>query len=178
MLSPADLRLLPGAAAALARLQGAGFRLIVLTNQSCVGRGMLTREGLAGIHEVLAARLARHGVHLDAIYTCPHHPERGRPPLRRRCACRKPRPGLLHRALRAFPTVLGRSFLVGDARRDLALTRGTPIRPILVRTGKGAREARRLGAAGFGDTPVVANLTAAARLILRAHRADLRAGGG
>jgi D-glycero-D-manno-heptose 1,7-bisphosphate phosphatase len=170
VLAPVDLRLLPGVAAALRSLRRAGFRLIVLTNQSCLGRGLVGEAGLAEIHDRLDRSLSRAGAGIDAIYACPHHPDLGWAPFRRRCACRKPGKGLLHRALRDFPTDLRRSFLVGDAVRDLLVARGTPIRPILVRTGKGRSEATKLDAAGLREIPVVATLRVAARRILREVR--------
>src|SRR5437763_1025426 len=84
---PEDLRLLPGAGAAIRRLNDAERLVVVVTNQSAIGRGWLTLDQLSAIHEKLHRSLRRFGARIDAIYHCPHHPDDG-------CACRKPRPGM------------------------------------------------------------------------------------
>lgn len=146
VLDPADVRLLPGAAEAVRALNRAGHRVVVITNQSAVARGLLPPERLRAIHEEVARRLARHGAHIDLFLHCPHHPTEGRRPWRRRCACRKPARGMILEAARRLPIARRRSCVVGDDLRDVLLARRSPIRPILVRTGKGAgveAEARR-----------------------------------
>ena len=132
-----ELRLLPGAARAVRRLNDAGFAVIVATNQSGVARGLLTEEALAQIHGALAARLARRGGHLAGIYYCPHHPAAPLTQYRRRCRCRKPAPGMLLRAARDLDLDLPRSFAIGDAERDLEAGRRAGCRVVLVRTGYG-----------------------------------------
>jgi D-glycero-D-manno-heptose 1,7-bisphosphate phosphatase len=102
-----QLRLIPDAAAALARLKDAGFLLIVVTNQPDVARGTQTREVVEAMHTAIAAALP-----VDAFYTCYHDdPDR--------CECRKPKPGLLLEAARCHDIDLPRSFLVGDRWRDI-----------------------------------------------------------
>jgi heptosyltransferase-2 len=90
--SPDDLTVLPGVGAALARLKQAGARLIVVTNQSGLGRGYFTSKDLEAIHHKLRLVLAEDGVTLDGVYFCPHHPDD-------RCNCRKPARGMIDRAL-------------------------------------------------------------------------------
>ena len=135
--SPAQLRLLPGAAAAVKRLNEAGFAVVIVTNQSGIARGMLTEADLALTNAVLERRLARAGAHLDAVYFCPHHPEVGPPEHRQQCECRKPAPGMLLRAARELDLDLSRSFAVGDSARDLLAGRNAGCRMVLVRTGYG-----------------------------------------
>jgi len=134
-----DLRLLPHAADAIRRLNQARMPVIVTTNQSGIARGILTEDDLATINDVLRKRLAARGAHIDAIHFCPHHPEIGRPPYRRRCRCRKPAPGMLLRAARELDLDLQRSFAVGDSARDLRAGRAAGCRTILVLTGYGRK---------------------------------------
>lgn len=132
-----DLRLLPGSAAAVRKLDQAGFAVVVVTNQSGVARGLIAPETLDAIHRTIVDRLARGGACLAGIYVCPHHPDVGRPPLRRRCRCRKPAPGLVERARRELGLDLTRSYVVGDSAADLGLATATGTRAVLVRTGHG-----------------------------------------
>ena len=134
-----DLRLLPGAAEAIARLRKAGYLAVVVTNQSAVARGMLTEAGLAEIHDEMRRQLAGDGAEVDAIAYCPHHPDHGEPPFRQDCACRKPRPGMLHQAAEDLGIDLGRSVMVGDKVIDLETGWNAGCRSILVRTGYGDR---------------------------------------
>lgn len=161
----ADLDVLPGARGALQRLHDAGYRLVVVTNQSGIARGLLDEHDLAEIHERLRELLAREGARLDAILHCPHHPDEGEPPLRCACACRKPAPGLLLEAARRFELDLGSSWIVGDGLRDLeAGARAGLAGAVLVLTGKGRAE---LAAAPEpGSLRTAPDLPAAARLIL------------
>ena len=127
---PAQLSLLPGAAGALALLRRRGFRLVVVTNQSGIARGLLTEGDLARIHADLLTRLraAHPEAFWDALYFCPHHPREGRPPYRTDCACRKPRPGMLLKAAAEHGLDPGRSWMVGDSARDLEAGRAAGCR--------------------------------------------------
>ena len=139
---PAQLRLVDGSGAAIRRLNDAGVPVVVITNQSGVARGHLSEARLAEIHAELERRLRRHGARVDLILYCPHHPTEGRGAYRKRCRCRKPAKGMLERAARELDLNLRGSVVIGDDVRDLALSDGTGVRPILVRTGKGrAKEA-------------------------------------
>ncbi len=162
--SVAQLRLLPGAAAAIRRLNEAGLAVVITTNQSGIARGLLTEADLSEINEALSKRLSARGATIDAIYYCPHHPEVGKPPYRRRCRCRKPAPGMLLRAAKDLGLDLARSFSVGDSERDLAAGRKVGARTVLVRTGYG----RKTQAAGACEADYLArNLSDAADWILR-----------
>jgi D-glycero-D-manno-heptose 1,7-bisphosphate phosphatase len=109
---PGAVHLLPGAATALADLKEQGFLLIVISNQSGIGRGLVTPEQARQVHAEVESQLADFKVRLDGAYYCPHAPEDG-------CVCRKPSPGLLLRAARDLPIDLSRSFMVGDKISDL-----------------------------------------------------------
>ena len=110
--SPADLRLLPGAADAVRILNEAAMFVVVVTNQRGIARGLLSPDTHAQIMERMTDLLAQRGAHLDAVYVCPH--EVGT------CGCRKPAPGLLLRAESEHPDIdLGQSVTVGDAESDI-----------------------------------------------------------
>ncbi len=107
-----DFALLPGVEHAVAALNGAGRKVIVVTNQRGIALGLYSQNDLERIHDALKARLAKNGGHLDAIYVCPH--DAGR------CDCRKPLTGLFEQAFRDFPEARPeRSIMVGDSLRDI-----------------------------------------------------------
>ncbi|MFJ5229597.1 D-glycero-alpha-D-manno-heptose-1,7-bisphosphate 7-phosphatase [Kitasatospora sp. NPDC088391] len=120
---PDDLVLRPNIGAALRALRHEGFALVVVTNQSGVARGLLTPDDLEAMHDRLRGLLADHGVHLDGIYACPHHPDGTVTRYRSACPCRKPAPGMLHRAAHDLGIDLLRSWTVGDSACDIAAGR-------------------------------------------------------
>lgn len=128
-----DYRLLPGTASALLRLRDAGFRLVIVTNQSGIGRGLFGRQDFERFQERLLRELADAGVVIEATYFCPHSPEAG-------CDCRKPAPGLLERAARELAADLAASWVIGDAERDVEMGRRA-----------GCAGAVRIGDAGIPD---------------------------
>jgi D-glycero-D-manno-heptose 1,7-bisphosphate phosphatase len=156
------VRLIPGAAVAIARLNAAGYPVFLITNQAGISRGKLTWDEYFHVTAEMEAQLARDGARLEAIYVCPHAPERDGP-----CPCRKP--GLLHYeyAARDFGIDLGRSWYVGDRLSDLlaAPALGATGRAFLVLTGHGAAEAAEAAEAGFES---VADVPAAVERILAA----------
>ncbi|GAA3080027.1 hypothetical protein GCM10020000_77330 [Streptomyces olivoverticillatus] len=116
---PADLVLQPGVGPALRRLQDQGRRLVLVTNQSGLARGLFSLRTLDAMHRHLRAMLQAHGVRLDGIYVCPHHPDGTVDGLSFRCACRKPEPGLLLGAAEELDIDLAASWMVGDFRSDV-----------------------------------------------------------
>jgi D-glycero-D-manno-heptose 1,7-bisphosphate phosphatase len=161
-----DLVLVPGAAAALARLSAAGWKLVLVTNQSAVARGLITPAELQEIHAELQQQLGAHGARLDAIYSCMHHPTEGKGAYKVECECRKPRPGLVLQAARELGLDLARCFMVGDAARDLEAGWAAGVPGILVATGKGQDEILRLRERGQEPQAFVPDLPAAAEWIL------------
>lgn len=163
---PEGVQLLRGAARAVAELNAAGLATVLVTNQSGVARGIFDEERLAAVHARVAELLSEEGAHLDLVLFCPHHPEHGAPPYRRVCDCRKPAPGMLLRAARALDVDLARSWVVGDAARDLEAGRNAGVpNLVLVLTGKGGTAAAELSSEEKRDVHVVADLPAAAALI-------------
>jgi histidinol-phosphate phosphatase family protein len=130
---PRQVRLLPGSGAGLAQLRRHGFLLVLVSNQSGVGRGLVTAAEAEAVHREVVAHLGKQGVRLDAAYYCPHAPEEG-------CACRKPSPVLLTRAAEDLRVDLARSFMVGDKLSDIAAGQRAGCRTVLLRTRALAQE--------------------------------------
>jgi D-glycero-D-manno-heptose 1,7-bisphosphate phosphatase len=124
-----DFRFIDGALAALRRLHENGFTAVVITNQSCVGRGLATLETIQQINAKMAEAVAEAGGRLAGIYVCPH-------PRTADCSCRKPRPGLIEQAARELALDPSRGFLVGDYGRDICAGAAMGCTTILVATGK------------------------------------------
>jgi D-glycero-D-manno-heptose 1,7-bisphosphate phosphatase len=122
---PELVELVPGAPEALAALKAHGYRLVLVSNQSGIGRGYFGCEDARAVHERMVAELERRGVELDDAHYCPHAPDEG-------CDCRKPRPGLLFRAARALDVDLGRSVMVGNRSVDVEAGRAAGCRTILL----------------------------------------------
>lgn len=134
---PEQIRVLPGAALALRRLADRGFRLICVTNQTVVARGLLDESATLILHAEVLARLEAAGApSLLASYLCPHHPHADNPAYRRVCECRKPAPGMLFSAAREHNIDLPSSFLVGDRLSDVIAGQRAGCRTVLVETGR------------------------------------------
>lgn len=161
-----DLVLVPGAAAALARVSAQGWKLVMVTNQSAVARGLITLAQLDAIHAELQRQLAAQGARLDAIYSCPHHPTAGLGPYKVECECRKPKPGLVLQAARELGLDLPRCWMVGDSARDLEAGWAAGVPGILVATGKGKSEIELLRARGEEPQAFLPDLPAAVDWIL------------
>jgi D,D-heptose 1,7-bisphosphate phosphatase len=138
--SPEALEVFAFAPAAVKALNATDHRVVLVTNQPVVARGEASVEDLALIHAKLDTVLGAQGAYLDRAYYCPHHPDKGfvgeRAELKIACECRKPRPGLLHRAQADLNLDLSRSWLIGDSAADMAAARACGVRAVLVRTGE------------------------------------------
>jgi len=167
LVDPDRLVMVPGAAEAVARLNRAGIKVALVTNQSAVGRGWLTAAGLDAIHARLAEHLARAGAHLDAIYSCFEHPTEGVGAFRRESPRRKPAPGMLLEALAHLRVAPERAWVVGDGARDLIAASRAGCSGILVLTGKGAAERAATTSALGGAPPVLTDVTEAVDWLLR-----------
>ncbi len=139
---PDDLELFPGTGAAIRQLNRAGLPAIVITNQPVIARGEATFEDVEAIHRRLESLLAKDGAFVDAIFYCPHHPDKGfegeRPELKIKCDCRKPAPGLIDQACRLFRIDRANSWLIGDHDRDLECAANAGLQSVLVQTGPSA----------------------------------------
>lgn len=143
---PDELRLIADVPDAIARLNRSEYRVVVVSNQPVVARGDCDEAGLRAIHNKLETLLGERHAYLDAIYCCPHHPDRGfeneRPELKIDCVCRKPKTGLIDRARSEMNLDLKRSWMIGDTTVDVQLARNAGVRSVLVRTGHGGLDAR------------------------------------
>lgn len=157
--SPDDLRLIPGAAQAIKRLNQAGWAVVLITNQSGIGRGYFSLETLEAIHQRLEDELAEVGAHLDGVYVCPHCPDDG-------CACRKPATLLFEQAIRDLDLDPHQAVAIGDKASDLEPGHRLGYRTILVLTGHGQTQWTQRELWNFAPDVVVADLEAAVEHIL------------
>ncbi|MEJ6951183.1 D-glycero-alpha-D-manno-heptose-1,7-bisphosphate 7-phosphatase [Natronospora cellulosivora (SeqCode)] len=134
---PARYELLPRTAAAIKKLNRAGIKAILTTNQAGVARGYFKEEMILRVHEKLEKLLEEKEAYLDAIYYCPHHPDLGEGKYRQDCDCRKPKPGLLNRGKEEFDLDLSRSYMIGDKISDVEVGQKVGAKGILVLTGYG-----------------------------------------
>jgi len=164
---PEQLRLLPGAGQAVGRLNRAGFKTVVLSNQSGLARGLITQDQLEAIHQRLRELLAEEGARLDGIFVCPHHPDEG-------CACRKPAPGLVHRAQRELGVSPENAIVIGDKASDVELARNVGALAVFVRSGNVPEEEQaRMAERGLAPDYVARDLTGAVRWILEMNKSEL-----
>lgn len=138
-----EFEFVPGAPEAIRRLNEAGFVVVVVTNQSGVGRGYYTEDDVETLHRFISRELERHGAHVDAWMYCPHLPP-GKGSYSLACSCRKPLPGMLLEAAGRFNIDLKRSIMIGDKCVDMEAAVAAGCRPILVRSGYGAEEESRI----------------------------------
>jgi D-glycero-D-manno-heptose 1,7-bisphosphate phosphatase len=156
---PEQVKLLPGAAEAIRRLNTAGYLVVVVTNQSGIARGLYTVADYRAVEKRLGEVLAAQGARIDESYFCPHHPQAPEP-----CACRKPRTKLFLDAQTALGIDFKNSWWVGDRLSDVQPARALGGKGILVATGQGNLHQGQARAMGV---TVVADLAGAAAEILR-----------
>lgn len=144
MVSPEQLELLPGAAAAVQELNHHGIRAVMVSNQPVVAKGFCTEAEVELAHRKLQTLLGRERAFLDRLYYCPHHPEKGfageRPELKIDCECRKPKAGMILQAARELNLDLKASWLIGDTTVDIETAKNAGIKSVLIRTGHGGTD--------------------------------------
>lgn len=144
-----DFHLLPGVVEGIAQLNRAGIRVIVVTNQRCVAKGLLTESDLQRLHSRMSAQLAQAGAFIDAIYYCPHS-------LEASCGCRKPAPGMLLEAAREHNLDLSTSWMIGDSGSDIQAGKIAGCRTVLVSTNNAAEQEAVKGTAQPAEADMVA----------------------
>jgi histidinol-phosphate phosphatase family protein len=161
-----ELELLPGVAEAIHQLNLAGWRTVVVTNQPVVAKGWCSEAELQNIHNKLESLLGLEHAFLDRIYFCPHHPEKGfpgeRPDLKIECNCRKPKIGMIEKAVADLNIDLSQSWLIGDTTTDVQTAKNAGLKSILLQTGYGGKDGKHKAQPDF----VADNLLDAVRLLL------------
>ena len=171
LADPAGVKLLPGVDLALKSLQQAGFKLIVVTNQSGVARGMFTEETLGAIHTEMRRQLSQKGVELDGVYYCPFHPDGTVDEYARESDERKPHPGMLLKAAEEIHIDLGASWMVGDKPDDVSAGDRAGCRTIRIRPSEAAAMHDDVEQDDAQPDFTVRNLVEAVRRILHAAQA-------
>ncbi|MDO8684060.1 MAG: HAD-IIIA family hydrolase [Armatimonadota bacterium] len=162
-----EVRLIPNVANAVCRLNDAGIRVVLVTNQPVIAKGFVSEAQLKYIHNTLETLLGRSGAFLDRIYWCPHHPEGGHPgervELKVPCTCRKPNIGLISQAAKDLNVDLANSWMIGDTTTDMQTGKNAGLRSILVSTGYAGRDGKYSVSPDF----VSSSLSDAVELVLR-----------
>jgi len=155
-----EFEFLPGSLDALKRLTQKGYAIILITNQSAVNRGMISRSDLNSIHENMRSAVSAHGGKIIDIFFCPHTPDE-------RCSCRKPQPGLIHQAQSRYALDIKKACMVGDSVKDIECAQASGCgSKILVRTGNGAEAENILILKNISPDYVAADLDDAANWII------------
>ena len=129
------IEIFPWTSDAIRLLNRAGFAVVVVTNQSAIGRGIIDLPFLQSVHDAFDRHLTKSGARVDRYYFCPHHPDAPLPEYRMVCRCRKPGPGMIEQATTDLGLDLSRSFMVGDRPIDVASGHAAGVRSVLVRSG-------------------------------------------
>jgi len=161
-----QIAIYPESFEAVKKLNRAGLLAVVVTNQSAVGRGLLTENDLNDIHARLSASFASHDARLDAIYFCPHYALSADPRYRKECDCRKPSPGLALRAAADLGIDLGRSYMIGDKAEDIIFAMNIRAVPVLVLTGSGRESLAKLREQGLEPAHVAESILQATDWVL------------
>lgn len=139
-----DLRLIPGVAEAIKKINNSEYLCIVITNQPVIARGEVTFDELEDIHKHLQTLLGNEGVYVDDIYYCPHHPDKGYegevPELKFDCDCRKPKTGLVDKAADRYNIDIENSYMIGDSTLDIMLAKNANMKSVLVLTGQAGQD--------------------------------------
>lgn len=164
-----EFNFIPNARKAIRELTENGFRIVVVTNQSGIGRGLFSEESLTNTHSRMLAEISKAGGTIDAVYYCPHHPDAG-------CECRKPKPGMLIRAAREHNIELSSTYLIGDTVTDIEAGQRAGTNAFLVLTGLGQESYHhyintklcgRTGKNGYYPEKIFTNLYSATRWLLK-----------
>ncbi len=158
--SPEELIPISGSLEAIARLNKAGYKVIIATNQSGIARRYYSEATLANIHKKLVGLLTKQGGKVEEIFYCPHGPDDG-------CLCRKPKPGMLKQIIDKYAIEPAKLVVIGDSLRDLESALAVGALPVLVETGKGQKTKTELShLPEFATTPIYTNLSTAVEALL------------
>ena len=144
---------------ALKCLAQTNLAIVIVSNQSAIGRGLVEKDTVEEIHKRMVEVISQNGGRIDAVYYCPHRPEEG-------CTCRKPRPGLLRQAALELDLDLSRSYFIGDAISDVEAALAAGCMPLFVQTGLGSEQYERLVEKGLDHIRLFPDLMGAVDFIL------------
>ncbi len=155
-----DVAFIPGALAALTQIRNSPYKIVIVTNQSAIGRGIITRQTAEEINTRVVQEIEAAGGRVDAVFMCPHTPDE-------HCSCRKPQPGLLLQAAEALSLDLSRSILIGDAVSDIQAGQAAGLlHTVLVCTGRGASQSQLPAAQHLQPFIQFENLQAAVQALI------------
>ena len=169
-----EFSFIPNARKAIRELTQSGYRIIVVTNQAGIGRELFSEENLRDIHARMVSEIVETGGRIDAVYYCPHHPNAG-------CECRKPKSGMLIRAVREHNIDLSSTYLIGDSTTDIQAGQRVGTKTLLVLTGLGqesyhhyinTKPCRRVDKNGHRPEKIFTNLYTATRWLISAQLAS------
>lgn len=151
---------IPGSREAISQLAKAGFRIFIVTNQSCIGKGIITSQVLEEIHKKMLKEISSSGGQIEKIYVCPHRSDEG-------CECKKPKSGFLLQAYEEYNDIeFNKSYLIGDMITDINFGNQVGCKTIIVRTGRGLSEIDKIANSKIKPDYIVSNLLEAVNLIL------------
>ncbi len=139
-----QIHLYEGAVPALRMLKEMGYRIVIVSNQAGVAKALLTEQALQEINNALLSMLKAEGILIDRLYYCPHHPEAVVPEYKKACECRKPKTGMVMRAVKELGVQVQGAYMIGDKLTDIELARNFGGRGILLLTGYGKEEIKKL----------------------------------
>ena len=157
--STENVHIIPRSLQAIANLTKSEYAIVIVTNQSAIGRRLITPEIAQQINKFILGKIQSTNGVIDGVYVCPHHPKTN-------CACRKPKPGMLMQAATDLNLDLEKSWLIGDAITDIQAAIAAKVNPILVSTGRGAEQASNLDNNTLAHIPFVKDLYEAADYVL------------
>jgi len=160
VLSIESVKIIPRSLQAIANLAKSEYAVVIVTNQSAIGRGLITEEIAQNINNFILEKIQSANGIIDGIYLCPHHPKT-------HCVCRKPNPGMLIQAAAELNLDLENSWLVGDAITDIQAAIAANVKPVMVGTGRGTEQAANLNSDKLAHVPFVKDLYEAIEDILR-----------
>ena len=159
VLSIESVQIIPRSLQAIANLAKSEYAVVIVTNQSAIGRGLITEEIAQNINNFILEKIQSANGIIDGIYLCPHHPKT-------HCVCRKPNPGMLIQAAAELKLDLENSWLVGDAITDIQAAIAANVKPVMVGTGRGTEQAANLNSDKLAHVPFVKDLYEAIEDIL------------
>ena len=154
-----NVHIIPRSLQAIAKLTKSEYAIVIVTNQSAIGRKLITPEIAQQINQFILGKIQSTSGVIDGVYVCPHHPKT-------HCTCRKPKPGMLIQAATDLNLDLEKSWLIGDAITDIEAAVAAKVNPILVSTGRGAEQAYHLENNTLAHIPFVKDLYDAAEYVL------------